>query len=241
MKRLHTRTLHEIPDDFDVPGMFLEDDSGKRYPAKQVIAAKLLKQGRHVTLLKQGVNYYWVGSRFDKPVEQIYFTPPKPRQVQNSGNVPSNHGNKIAAYYSGVYDNATDAQKGADSLICGDLQTDRTPPSLEVITSVKTAGSDTRYHLSNHNPRRAFRDDDLEARVQYIQKRINQLVQSADQQISLRSARKLMIENTYKDILKVIRRVEQRQYVENPVGLIIVILRSDKKRAELKQLMRLLS
>ncbi len=47
--------------DLQMPGTFLIDDTGKRWPLKREIARKLLGQGRKVSRMRQGVNYYWVG------------------------------------------------------------------------------------------------------------------------------------------------------------------------------------
>ena len=47
--------------DLQMPGTFLIDDTGKRWPLKREIARKLLRQGRKVSQMRQGVNYYWVG------------------------------------------------------------------------------------------------------------------------------------------------------------------------------------
>ncbi len=70
-------TWHEIPlswrnlkrspsaTDLEIPtgGQCLLDDSGKKWPLKREIAAKLLKQGRKVSHLRRGPNYYWYGER----------------------------------------------------------------------------------------------------------------------------------------------------------------------------------
>ncbi|MGB7340273.1 MAG: hypothetical protein WBC91_15350 [Phototrophicaceae bacterium] len=65
IKPIYWNTLDEISEEYDVPGQFLEDEQGKRYPAKRVIAIKLLKQNLKVRLMTRGFNYYWVGNRFE--------------------------------------------------------------------------------------------------------------------------------------------------------------------------------
>ena len=42
---------------------FLEDASGKRYPALRPLAAKLLRQGKSIIYKRQDANYYWYGER----------------------------------------------------------------------------------------------------------------------------------------------------------------------------------
>lgn len=61
MKSIYWNNLNDMSDKFDVPGQFLEDDNGKRYPAKRVLAVKLLKEKRKIKLMTRGFNYYWVG------------------------------------------------------------------------------------------------------------------------------------------------------------------------------------
>jgi hypothetical protein len=55
--------LNAIPDDLDIPGLFLQNETGKRFPAKQPIARKLLSQGKKVMLVRQGVNFYSFGDQ----------------------------------------------------------------------------------------------------------------------------------------------------------------------------------
>ena len=59
--RLCWSNLHIIPDDFTLDGTFLEDATGKRYPALRPLAAKLLRQGKSITYKRQDANYYWYG------------------------------------------------------------------------------------------------------------------------------------------------------------------------------------
>jgi hypothetical protein len=58
VKSIFWWNLKAIPDDLDVPGLFLQDETGKRYPAQQSIARSLLSKGKNVMLVRQGVNYY---------------------------------------------------------------------------------------------------------------------------------------------------------------------------------------
>ena len=51
------KTLNRIPD-FPLDGTFLQDENGKRYPARQPIAAALLQAGRTVIYARQDANFY---------------------------------------------------------------------------------------------------------------------------------------------------------------------------------------
>ena len=60
-----------IPEDNDTKGMFLEDDTGKRYPAKIGMAKILLKRGRGVVLKFQSYNFYYVENQDTSPAESL--------------------------------------------------------------------------------------------------------------------------------------------------------------------------
>ena len=53
--------LNRVPSGVVISGAFLEDNEGKRYPARRQIAAHLLRQGRAVRYKQQDANYYWFG------------------------------------------------------------------------------------------------------------------------------------------------------------------------------------
>ena len=60
-KRIYWSNIRLVPDDMQIDGAFLEDSTGKRYPARRAIAAKLLAQGQSLTYKRQDANYYWYG------------------------------------------------------------------------------------------------------------------------------------------------------------------------------------
>jgi hypothetical protein len=59
---LHWHNLNEVPvQNLEIMGLFLKDETGKRYPPLRKIAAKLLAKRHTVTFSRQDRNYYWVG------------------------------------------------------------------------------------------------------------------------------------------------------------------------------------
>lgn len=60
-KPITWHNLHELPLSLDIAGAFLEDEQGKRYPAKREIAQKLLAKKHTVTYKHQDANFYWLG------------------------------------------------------------------------------------------------------------------------------------------------------------------------------------
>lgn len=53
--------LNDIPADFEVKGTFLLDERGKRYPARQEIAASLLAKRHTIIYMRQSMNHYCFG------------------------------------------------------------------------------------------------------------------------------------------------------------------------------------
>src|SRR5690606_9870029 len=70
-------TLNRLPaaSDVEIPtgGQCLLDDTGKKWPLKREIAARLLKSGHKVSHLRRGPNYYWYGElpQPDSPVPDL--------------------------------------------------------------------------------------------------------------------------------------------------------------------------
>jgi hypothetical protein len=54
-------TLAHIPDDVEFGGTFLQDEVGKKYPARREIARHLLSKGHIVVYKRRDVNYYSYG------------------------------------------------------------------------------------------------------------------------------------------------------------------------------------
>jgi hypothetical protein len=59
-RRISWGNLNEIPVGFEVAGTYLVDETGKRYPARQEIAAHLLSKRHMVIYRRQTTNYYCI-------------------------------------------------------------------------------------------------------------------------------------------------------------------------------------
>jgi hypothetical protein len=98
--RLCWSNLHIIPDDLTVAGTFLEDESGKRYPALRPLAAKLLRQGKFLTYKRQDANYYWFGEG-EREVLSTEYRVQSERQntvLSSEFRVPRGKQNTVASY-----------------------------------------------------------------------------------------------------------------------------------------------
>ena len=97
-KRIYWSNIRLVPDDnMQIDGAFLEDSSGKRYPAKRTIAAKLLAQGQSLTYKRQDANYYWYG---DCPPDLgvVYGLAPSAPGEEQPTPAPSQYLNSLPKY-----------------------------------------------------------------------------------------------------------------------------------------------
>jgi hypothetical protein len=61
-RRISWSSLSEIPTGFEIAGTYLVDETGKRYPARQEIAAQLLAKRHTVIFRRQTTNFYCIGN-----------------------------------------------------------------------------------------------------------------------------------------------------------------------------------
>ena len=105
-------------------------------------------------------------------------------------------------------------------------------PMTQVQRVVITA--DSSKSAREHNPRHKFEIDYVEQATQDLKEAINACCQQAGQSISLVSMRQLIGRYGLTAVRRAVKRVCARQDVENPPGLLTVILRSEARLAELK-------
>jgi hypothetical protein len=231
---LFWNNLDKIPPEDALPnGVFLLDDTGKRYPAKKSIAIMLLKCKRKVRLMRQGFNEYWFGSRFHPPslVEQ-------PRKVEAAPEMqPEMWRSNAALYFKGLSD-ALEAHNRAKPTLPGDLATRREDGSLESKTIENRPRNVTKPKERPHNPKRPFPYAEDEELVERLQQRINKLCQDPNHRISKKNMRQLMITYGKSVVKQAVKDVEAKDYIDqNPVGFLITKLRSDSKQDDLKLLL----
>ena len=223
-KPLHWHNLNEIPD-FNVSGIFLEDEQARRYPAKRALAGKLLKQKHKIQLCKQGFNRYWVGSRFDMPIEQKQSMPQKPAYADE----PWRKG--AVAYWQNVWDRPASELPNnppKTTQIQHELRS-ATHPSQRLKSESKSPES-----LREHSPKRKFEIGYIEEAAQHLKEQINGCCHQVGEGMSLVSIRQLISSYGLTAVRRVVKRVCTRDDVDNPPGLLIVILRSEARIAELK-------
>lgn len=222
---IYWQNIEEIPT-MDVPGCFLQDERGKRYPAQQAVARYLLSQKRQLRLMKQGVNYYWVGSRFDVSQTQVNTV----REIRPPWLEKATH-YRMKPLHEAI--SVTRPETPRIEPACTEYDLHSGEPHTATVMPAKRHN-----HLAGHLPHRPFKDEMLEHLAIQIQERVNRIATKQTSKLSLTSSRRLMVRYGTDAILKSLKQVERTQDVQNPAGLLTVILRSDAKHGELQALMR---
>lgn|GEM_PF-6204429 len=228
-KTIYWNNLNDISDKYDVLGQFLEDDTGKRYPAKRVIAVKLLKQKRKIKLLTRGFNYYWVGHKFDvDPQALLTVSQNKKLPEPDFTGYWRGSQNQPAAQVSGKpieYINA--ATPGIMSPQSGKA-------GNEILRSDKSSPGS-----SGAGEQKPVVDEaTLEIEASVVQAFINRMITVPEYRLSLQNARQLLRDYGLATVKQAMNRVSERQHVRNPAGLLITILRGEARLKELQHISR---
>ena len=212
-------SVNEIPDE-DVAGHFLQDRTGKRYPAKQGIAYRLLGEGKSLSLMKQGANYYWVGHRFEVQASDLIHR----RHSSEMSVEPWRE--RASAYWEQVYapTGTESTHNSTKTYQNGVLSVSKDQYPSRHLTTLNSA-------TSPHDPHLPFADAFLESTSQTVQKTINEMDTG---EVSLRSVRRLIGLYGRKAVWSVMKRVQARHDVQNPAGLMTVILRSEANTEQLR-------
>lgn len=227
-KAIYWNNLNDISDKYDVPGQFLEDDTGKRYPAKLVIAVKLLKEKRKIKLLTRGFNYYWVGHKFGVDAEALVTTIKKSRKLPEPD----------FSNYWRTFDSQPAAQifqRRSNQDNSEDSGTSATPYSQSAHETLKSHTPSVQNSRTGEQ-HSTVDNTTLEADAIYIQEYMNRMVSAPEHKLSLHNARQLLKEYGWVRVMQSMNRVAARQHVKNPTGLLIAILRSEARKKELERL-----
>jgi hypothetical protein len=206
--------LARVPDDVDVPGLFLQDERGKRYPARRLIACKLMGKSQRVSLMRRVCNYYCYGEYSLAP-----------------GNTVRHHEQRLWTLKPG-------GGYRKPYLTCFVVQRAGLLPTKSVQhEQASTSESDKdAYHppLINKKPRlsqRKYRKPLADFGREALAQRLYALVGSLnpDNHISEINARKLVDQYDARLVERALKRVGRDQRIYNPAGFIVTYLRSEAK------------
>ncbi|MCA9882875.1 MAG: bifunctional DNA primase/polymerase [Anaerolineae bacterium] len=215
------RNLNIVPAGLEISGAFLRDDRGRRYPAVQTIARRLLGSGRRVTYLRQDANCYWVG-------------PISPEMVQKQ---PETAQNRVKTAlkrrdWAPLPIAAVESQKSPDrpqipvqSMPADDQLEGSQNPVLRTLavldTPVKMLKQSKRFY------RRELTDASLEQLARRLYERVASLCSESRSHLSMANARKLVVQYGQKLVKKVLFVLQQREQIENPAGFVWAFVRSE--------------
>lgn len=222
--------LGHVPEEGDY-GIFLHDETGKRYPANRQLAKSLLANHRQVSLLRQDVNYYW---HPDTPVSPSIATGIHPKSLQIAPKTTISTPAKV------LTDKMVKLpQKPKLEAVAIEQQP---IPQVKNTIPLSTYKNAVQSEQKKVKPKRFYRKElpnwDDESLAKRLYKKI--LSKSSDNQVtmSLMTARRLVHQYGVKLVRSLIQVFSWRDNIENYAGFAVVWLRSEAKRAEFEQLMK---
>ncbi len=214
--------LNAIPADDDASsGTFLEDDSGKRWPARKGIATRLLGQGRAVRLLVQTLSYYGCGG--DPSAVGLH--------VERAIDVRPPRADEPLTTFAQRVERLIRRIAPAPVEVAVSAVMTRSKPSEPPVSHRVT---ETGYAKSTVRPRRRRywkpldRPDD-EALAQRVYTVVNGRASEAKHRLSLVSARRLIDDFGAARVERALNALRGRRDVRQPAGWLRVWLRSEAR------------
>ena len=206
--------LGRIPADMDVPGLFLQDEKGKRYPARRPIACKLLGKGQRVSLMRRGCNYYSYGERLPFVANTMLCHKWQLLTFRSEG-----------IYMKPCLTGPVEQMNGTPQTIPVRRELTSTTGSIRVVQCSSSATRKPR--ASQRKYRKPLEDIGKEALAQRLYALVGAL--SPGNHVSETNARKLVDQYDSRLVESALKRVGRDQRVYNPAGFIITYLRSEAK------------
>jgi Bifunctional DNA primase/polymerase, N-terminal len=238
--------LGQISDMPDIMGVFLQDESGKRYPPKRELAKKLLADGHSLTYMRQDVNYYWHPAMPPSPLVAMGIHPNSPEKSENSRKYSARSSISISTPspvslrppQSIGEGNEESRQSIFHSLT---TQSPREPEHKEIVQeryvshvsekSQKIVSKSKRYYRQN------LPDALQENTAQRLYRKIRSRYAEKTGYLSMAVTRRLTEQYGTAQVRRLIQVLSWRDDIENPAGFSVVWLRSEAKRAGLEQMM----
>jgi hypothetical protein len=214
------RNLKIVPEGFQLGGAFLRDELGRRYPALQTIARRLLGERHRVTYVRQDVNCYWVGSQPTIAVEK-----PKMPSKQAKSALKRREWPGLPISQPEVPQSAFTPQNrpmGQDTTAAP------LPSEPRQQTVQMTVGS--RREQVNY-PKRYYRqalpDTTDESAASRLYEQIKALNAGDNGALSMANARKLVVQYGRDQVMRALKVLQRRDFVENPAGFVWAYVRSE--------------
>ena len=222
--------LAYVPEEGDY-GIFLQDETGKRYPANRQLAKSLLANHRHICLMRQDVNYYWHPDTPVSPSIAMGIHPKSPEIAPKT---------IISAPTQVVADKVVKLPQKPklEAAAIEQQATVQTKNIIPLSTYKNKSQSEQKKVESKRFYRKELPNWDDESLAKRLYKKI--LSKSADSQVamSIMTARRLVHQYGVKLVRSLIQVFAWRDNIENYAGFAVVWLRSEAKRAEFEQLVQ---
>jgi hypothetical protein len=239
---LDWHSLNSLPpeDEPPYPGVCIEDERGRHYPAKLGIARKLLGQGRTLKLLRQGCSYYWVGTPDAPPLRQHAVQPyrtytfetvetkaiPPPLSASDIERVVR----KIVTRGEAVGQYLAEQRDAVSRILCQHFYASppSAPPKRDEPVTAKPPKPPKR---SKRFFRQPLPDEQHEALAQRVYTTVNQRAKDKAQTVSVMTARRWVDTYGVDEVRRALALLEWRgERVYKPVGFLATVLRCSKLR-----------
>lgn len=227
-------TLNRVPDKVDILGAFLQDDTGKKYPAKLEIAKFLLRRKRVVEYVRQDVNYYWHPDRPPSPLVMMGIHPQSPKtslksRFEDVSVASDEKTHKIPEIIA-----KSDLE---NTVLQSDITTNKSNNKLMHVPPVPVRGKVSQYKpQSKRYYQKPLADENLESAAGRLYKRSRAMCQSKEGYMSMVTARRLAEQYGASEVKRLIQLFAWRDNIENPAGFAVVWFRSEAKREQLNAL-----
>jgi hypothetical protein len=254
-KRLITwENVDSIPETDEPEGIFLQDETGKRYPPVCQLAAKLLAEGRTVFLMHQDVNYYW---HPDTPPSPLAMMGIHPKQHQATKHLLDEFETADSDSKAGTWmkkplnppentpktvsETANTANNASEPVTKPDTTSHDKPETAAADASAATeAPLQPRPKPFKPKSNRYYRRELPESNDEYYAMKLYRKTRDIckarsngddipPHYLSKASARRLTDQYGYQLVKKLIQVLTWRDGIENPAGFAVVWLRSTSK------------
>ncbi len=219
------QTLEKLPHEADVEGAFLQDATGKRYPATQAIARRLLGRGLSIAYQRQTSNYYWHQETTIDP--QIIY-PDVPESPKNGSN-PRFKPLKVLGDESGS-NSAENGQNREIAAAVGQASQNNVFESAEFTAPLNAKPVEPpRPHRARG--RRYYRQPLPEPAQEQMALRLYEKVlkksRGEKDRLSKARSRRLVEQYGMQSVNRLIQLLTWRDNIDNPAGFSIIYLRSE--------------
>ena len=210
--------LNRVPAGVVIPGAFLEDNEGKRYPAQRQIAAHLLRQGRAVRFKQQDANYYWYE---DSPptISLNLGLHPNQHQLEARQQEVRHYVDRWNQLHSSPSEQPPSPPQPEKEM---SMIPDRRPAPPASLVPQTPGGS---Y-------RRSLAEENQEAFAHHLYNQVRAINTDPAHGLSLVTARRLVDTHSRPSIETALKTISTRKNISNPVGLLITILRSNLRSCQ---------